>query len=71
MRAEALLGKSGMDNPYEQVKELMRGHHIGQDDVQRFIDSLNYDPETAKRLRELTPATYTGIANGLVDFARR
>jgi adenylosuccinate lyase len=71
MRAQALLGRSGMDNPYEQVKELMRGHRIGQHDVQVFIDSLNYDPQTAERLRELTPASYTGIANGLVDFATR
>ncbi|MGO3358275.1 MAG: adenylosuccinate lyase [Bifidobacterium crudilactis] len=71
MRAEALLGKDGMDNPYEQVKELMRGHHISQHDVQSFIDSLNYDPDTAQRLRNLTPAGYTGIAGGLVDYARR
>ncbi|MCH4159998.1 adenylosuccinate lyase [Bifidobacterium sp.] len=71
MRAEALLGKEGMDNPYEQVKELMRGHHISQQDVQSFIDSLNYDPQTAQRLRNLTPATYTGIADSLVDFATR
>ncbi|MDN6654206.1 MAG: adenylosuccinate lyase [Bifidobacterium crudilactis] len=71
MRAEALLGKDGMDNPYEPVTELMRGHHISQHDVQSFIDSLNYDPDTAQRLRNLTPAGYTGIAGGLVDYARR
>lgn len=68
MRAAALQGRSGMDKPYEKVKELMRGHAISKEDVERFIDTLDFDEETAQRLRELTPATYTGIASTLVEF---
>ena len=69
MRAAALAGRKGMERPYEQVKALMRGHRIGRLDVERFIDSLDLDPATAERLKKLTPATYTGLAARLVDFA--
>ncbi len=68
MRACELAGIEGMDKPYEKVKELMRGHSISQEDVEAFIDSLNFDEATASRLKRLTPATYTGVASQLVSF---
>lgn len=68
MRAGELAGEPGMDHPYEKVKELMRGHSIGKDDVERFIDEQSFDPDTAARLKALTPATYTGAASRLVDY---
>lgn len=68
MRAAALAGRDGMDNPYERVKELMRGKRIGKKDVEDFVATLNFDAETSKRLASLTPATYRGIADRLVDF---
>lgn len=68
MRAQALAGRDGMDNPYERVKELMRGNRIDCDDVKNFVAEQNFDEETAKRLSELTPDTYTGIAEKLVEF---
>ena len=70
MRASELAGRPGMERPYEKVKELMRGHQIAQEDVERFIDSLDFDSETAARLKTLTPATYVGVAAQLVDFDR-
>ncbi len=70
MRAAGLAGRSGMDHPYEQVKELMRGKRIGREDVEHFIDGLDLDQDTASRLKALTPATYTGAAGTLVDFDR-
>ena len=70
MRACELKGLPGMDKPYEKVKELMRGHEISRQDVERFIDGLAFDDETAARLKALTPATYTGVAGTLVDFDR-
>ncbi|MFD0705291.1 adenylosuccinate lyase [Alloscardovia venturai] len=69
MRAQALKGLDGMDNPYERVKELMRGHAISQKDVEKFINTLNFDEETSQRLKTMTPQTYTGVAQKLVDFA--
>lgn len=70
MRTAGLAGRSGMDHPYEQVKELMRGKRIGREDVGHFIDGLDLDQDTASRLKALTPATYTGAAETLVDFDR-
>ncbi|RFD74900.1 adenylosuccinate lyase [Gardnerella vaginalis] len=68
MRAEEIAGVPGMERPYEQVKELMRGHHISQKDVEDFISSREFDEATACRLKSLTPASYTGFASRLVDF---
>ena len=68
MRAEEIAGVPGMERPYEQVKELMRGHHISQSDVEEFIKSRNFDANTAARLQAMTPESYTGFASQLVDF---
>ena len=70
MRACELAGLPGMDKPYEKVKELMRGHTINKEQVEQFIDQQSFDPETAARLKALTPATYTGVASQLVAFGR-
>ena len=70
MRACELKGLPGMDKPYEKVKELMRGHTINKEQVEQFIDQQSFDPETAARLKALTPATYTGVASQLVAFDR-
>ena len=68
MRAEEIAGVPGMEQPYEQVKELMRGHHISQSDVEEFIKSRSFDANTAARLQAMTPESYTGFASRLVDF---
>ncbi|MFT8592236.1 MAG: adenylosuccinate lyase [Bifidobacterium sp.] len=68
MRAAALEGRSGMDNPYERVKELMRGHAIDQEAVESFISTIDFDDETSSRLKRLRPESYVGIAGRLVNF---
>ncbi|MEE1295275.1 MAG: lyase family protein, partial [Bifidobacterium sp.] len=70
MRAAELAGLSGMERPYEKVKELMRGKRIGRADVEAFIDTLAFDDATAARLKALTPATYVGAASSLVAYDR-
>lgn len=68
MRACQLQGMEGMENPYEKVKELMRGHSISEQDVHQFVSAQHFDEQTASRLSHLTPSTYTGIASELVSF---
>lgn len=68
MRAQEIAGVAGMERPYEQVKELMRGHAISRQDVQDFITAHNFDKELAAHLLALTPSTYVGLASRLVDF---
>lgn len=58
----------GEENPYEKLKELTRGVRITREDLESFINSLEKVPEDVKaRMIELTPATYVGLAEELVD----
>lgn len=66
MRVAAVAGVPGMDNPYERLKDLTRGHQIDADAIREFIAGLGLPPEAAARLAELTPETYTGLAAQLV-----
>jgi len=66
MRAAAVAGVPGMDNPYERLKDLTRGHEIDADAIRQFIADLGLPPETAARLSQLTPETYVGLAAQLV-----
>jgi adenylosuccinate lyase len=66
MRAAAIAGLPGMDNPYEQLKELTRGQRVSLDEIRRFIRGLGLPPDVTLRLVELSPASYTGLAARLV-----
>lgn len=67
MRAEAIAGTEGLDNPYERLKDLTRGHRVDQQRLQEFVAELGLSEEATARLSALTPATYTGLAAQLVD----
>lgn len=55
-------------NPYERLKDLTRGKKIGKQELHDFVDGLEKVPVDFKaRMRSLTPATYTGLAEKLVD----
>jgi adenylosuccinate lyase len=71
MRAAALQGVPNMDNPYERVKELMRGEAITQTDVTSFVASLGLPDSLAERLTRLTPQNYIGIAPQLAALAAK
>ena len=68
MRALGAQGVPGMDEPYERLKELTRGRRITGDDLREFIAGLGLPDDVAKRLSEMTPATYIGVAPQLVDY---
>jgi adenylosuccinate lyase len=67
IRAEVTAGRSSIEDPYALLKELTRGKRVGQEDLVAFIDRLDIGDEAKARLRELTPATYVGLASKLVD----
>jgi adenylosuccinate lyase len=59
---QTVLRRAGYPQPYERLKELTRGkERITQADITAFIDVLEVDDAIKERLKELTPATYTGI----------
>ena len=67
MRAAYLQGVPGMDNPYEKLKELTRGHRITPEQMREFIAGLGLPAHFEEALTQLTPAAYTGLA---ADLAR-
>jgi len=59
---QTVMRRHGLPTPYEQLKALTRGKHLDQKELQRFIRELELPNAAKKRLLELTPATYTGLA---------
>ncbi|WP_435200684.1 adenylosuccinate lyase [Janibacter sp. GS2] len=70
MRALGAQGVEGMDEPYERLKELTRGHRIGQPELVEFVRGLGLPADVEERLTAMTPATYVGLAPQLVDLLR-
>ena len=68
MRAAAIAGATGMANPYERLKELTRGHEVGESDMREFIAGLGLPAEVEERLLALTPATYIGLSERLARW---
>ncbi|BDZ41669.1 adenylosuccinate lyase [Paraoerskovia sediminicola] len=66
MRAASVAGVPGMENPYERLKDLTRGHRLTGDEMREFVAGLGLPDDVTARLQALTPATYTGIAERLV-----
>ena len=59
----------GVENPYEQLKELTRGRDgITQQTLASFIQSLAIPEAEKQRLLALSPAEYLGKAT---ELARR
>lgn len=64
----------GEQNPYERLKDLTRGRKITKEDLENFVENLEMVPADFKeKMVALTPQTYVGVAEKLVDayFAMR
>jgi adenylosuccinate lyase len=64
---QSVMRVHGLPEPYERLKELTRGRRVDAAALREFVLGLGLPPEAEKRLLELTPATYTGMASWLVD----
>ena len=62
---QTVMRRYGVENPYEQLKELTRGKRITATELAAFVDRLAIPEEAKARLRELTPGSYTGMAAAL------
>jgi adenylosuccinate lyase len=65
---QTVMRRYGVENPYEQLKELTRGKRITAAELAAFVDRLAIPDEAKARLRNLSPAAYTGLA---AELARR
>ncbi|MCE4540488.1 adenylosuccinate lyase [Pelomonas sp. P7] len=65
---QTVMRRYGLENPYEQLKELTRGKAITRESLQAFIEGLDLPKAEKARLLKLTPGGYTGLA---AELARR
>jgi adenylosuccinate lyase len=64
---QTVMRRYGIENPYEQLKELTRGKGgINQASLHAFIQTLDIPAEAKSNLLALTPANYIGKATELV-----
>jgi adenylosuccinate lyase len=64
---QTVMRRYGVEKPYEKLKALTRGQRISPSDLQHFVDGLAIPAEAKRRLLELTPRTYTGLAEELAS----
>ncbi len=64
---QMVLRKTGKEDSYEKLKTLTRGQNIDNLKVQSFIKDLKISDDDKRILLSLTPSSYIGIANKLVD----
>ncbi len=58
---QTILRREGYPEPYEALKALTRGKaSVSQEDIHRFIDSLDVTPVVKEELKRIRPQNYTG-----------
>jgi adenylosuccinate lyase len=62
---QTILRREGIDGAYEKLKELTRGNATTLDDIRTFADSLDVADSVKQEMKNITPATYLGIAERL------
>ena len=68
IRAEVSAGRSSIEDPYALLKELTRGKRITSADLADFVSGLDIGSAAKSRLLALTPASYVGLADPLIDY---
>lgn len=67
--AQTVLRRAGIENAYDKLKLLTRGKTLTREDYTSWVEHLPVDENVKGRLRGLTPLTYTGVAEQLVERA--
>ncbi len=63
---QTVMRRFGLADPYERLKDYTRGKAMTREAMHAFIDSLHELPDAERvRLKALTPASYTGLAQAL------
>jgi adenylosuccinate lyase len=59
---QTVMRRYGIENPYEQLKDLTRGKGISKEALQGFIRGLAIPQEAKDQLLAMTPSSYIGYA---------
>ncbi len=65
--AQTILRAANAPSAYEQLKSLTRGKKITQESFRQWIESLEVDGNVKTKLRTLSPLTYIGLADDIVE----
>ena len=66
---QTVMRRYGIEQPYEKLKELTRGKkHIDKESLHDFIAKLEMPEDAKRRLLEMTPANYIGLA---IELAKK
>lgn len=65
---QTVLRAHGHHDAYDQLKNFSRGNALSLEDVRQFIANVPIPEADKKRLSALTPETYTGMSEKLVDM---
>jgi len=71
---QTILRSMGYPNAYDALKSLSRGAKITLSDLHAFVDGLDpefVDDETRRRMKEILPETYVGLAPFLASNATK
>jgi len=64
---QTVMRRYDIPEPYEKLKALTRGQVVDRQLIREFVESLDIPPDAKERLLQLTPSTYTGLAESLAD----
>jgi adenylosuccinate lyase len=62
---QTVLRAHGIGGAYEKLKDFTRGRDIGERELRAFVATLGLPEDARRRLEQLAPASYTGLAEAL------
>ena len=66
-----MLRAQGVKAAYQKAKDFFRGAKVTQASYQKFVESLPIQKEESKKLINLTPQTYVGVAEKLATYEEK
>jgi adenylosuccinate lyase len=58
---QTILRVAGLDDPYEKLREHSRGRGLRLEDLHQWVEGLDIDAATRRRLLQLRPSAYVGL----------
>jgi adenylosuccinate lyase len=59
---QTILRAVGLEDPYERLRERSRGRSLRLEDLHQWVEGLDIDAATKRRLLQLRPSAYVGLA---------
>lgn len=60
---QTILKVAGIEDPYTLLKNFTRGQKITTEDIRNFVNQLEINDDVKKRIHELQPRNYLGLAD--------